>query len=161
MDRDLQYSDARNKAIAHIGIAVSSSGKIRSFLTDKGYTADVVEDVISQLIEENYIDDERYGLKVLRTRSGNKAEGRLKLQARLEAAGVSSDVISRLLSREEYADENTIMDVISDRFPVGSFSSDPSEARRELAKAVRYLESRGYSTSLALASFRNLLNDVE
>ena len=32
-----QYSEARNKAIAHIGIAISSSGKIRDFLSEKGY----------------------------------------------------------------------------------------------------------------------------
>ena len=58
-------------------------------------------------------------------------------------------------------DENTIMDVIRDRFPAGSFSTDPAEAKRELAKAIRYLESRGYSSSLALSSFRKLLDDVE
>ena len=161
MDRDLQYSDARNKAIAHIGIAVSSSGKIREFLSEKGYDADVIEDVIGQLTEEKYVDDARYARKILRTRMGNKAEGRIKLQARLEAAGVAPDVISEVLADEMYADENTIMDVIRDRFPASSFSTDPSETRRQLGKAIRYLESRGYSSSLALSSFRNLLNDVE
>ena len=161
MTREQQYSDARNKAIAHIGIAVSSSGKIRTYLSDKGYDSGVIEDVIAQLIEDKYVDDERYALKILRTRSGNKAEGRAKLQARLEAAGVASDVISDVLSRKEYADENTIMAVISARYPTDSFSPDPVKARQELAKAVRYLESRGYSSSLALSSFRKLLNDVE
>ncbi len=161
MDRDLQYSDARNKAIAHIGIAVSSSGKIRDFLSDKGYDADVIEEVIEQLSEEKYIDDVRYAGKILRARSGAKAEGRLKLASRLLAAGVASDVISDVLSDSAYADENTIMDVIRDRFPADSFSTEPSETKRQLAKAIRYLESRGYSSSLALSSFRKLLNDVE
>ncbi|MBR5973737.1 MAG: RecX family transcriptional regulator [Clostridiales bacterium] len=161
MNRDLQYSDARNQAIAHIGIAVSSSGKIREFLEEKGYVSDVIEDVIEQLTEEKYVDDARYARKILRARSGSKAEGRLKLQARLEAAGVAPDVISDVLSEPAYADENTIMEVIRDRFPASSFSTDPSETKRQLAKAIRYLESRGYSSSLALSSFRNLLNDVE
>ena len=35
------------------------------------------------------------------------------------------------------------------------------EVKKELAKAIRYLESRGYPASLALASFRKILDDVE
>ena len=161
MDHDLQYSEARNKAIAHIGIAVSSSGKIRDFLSEKGYDSDVIEEVIDQLIEDKYVDDRRYARKILRSRSGAKAEGRIKLQARLEEAGVSGDIIREVLSDDEYADENTILDVISDRYPPQSFSTDPKEVKKELAKAIRYLESRGYPASLALASFRKILDDVE
>lgn len=161
MDFEQQYSEARNKAIAHIGIAISSSGKIRDYLNSFGYDRDVIEEVISQLSEEKYVDDHRYAMKVLRARVGNKSEGQIKLAARLEQAGVPEDVISEVLQQEEFQDEHTIMDVIRDRYPVGSFSEEPAQARRELAKAVRYLESRGYSTSLALSSFRKLLNDVE
>ena len=156
-----QYSEARNKAIAHIGIAVSSSGKIRDFLSEKGYDRDVIEEVIEQLIEDKYVDDKRYALKILRARSGAKAEGRAKLQARLEASGVPYDVISGLLSKPEFRDENTILDVISARYPAGSFSSDPAEAKKELQKAIRYLESRGYPVALSLASFRKIVDDVE
>lgn len=156
-----QYSEARNKAIAHIGIAVSSSGKIRTFLSDKGYDVEVIEEVIEQLIEDKYIDDQRYALKVLRSRSGKNGEGRAKLSARLEAAGIPGDVIQDVLSRQEYADENTILDVIEDRFPPEYFSTDPKMAKKELVKAIRYLESRGYSSALALASFRKIVDDVE
>lgn len=156
-----QYSEARNKAIAHIGIAVSSSGKIRDFLSEKGYDRDVIEEVIEQLIEDKYVDDKRYALKILRARSGAKAEGRAKLQTRLEASGVPYDVISGLLSKPEFRDENTILDVISARYPAGSFSSDPAEAKKELQKAIRYLESRGYPAALSLASFRKIVDDVE
>lgn len=161
MTSEQQYSEARNKAIAHIGIAVSSSGKIRDYLSEFGYERDVIEDVIAQLMEEKYVDDARYARKVLRTRTGSKAEGRVKLAARLEASGIPDEVIHEVLEDEEFQDERTIMEVIQDRYPVGSFSSNPAQARRELAKAVRYLESRGYSTSLALSSFRKLLDDVE
>ncbi len=161
MMQDLQYSEARNKAIAHIGIAVSSSGKIREFLSDKGYDADVIEEVIAQLIEDKYIDDMRYAVKLLRSRSGKNSEGRAKLRCRLEASGIPDHVIRDVLSRDEYADENTIMEVISDRFPADSFSSDPKTAKKELVKAIRYLESRGYPSSLALASFRKIVDDVE
>ena len=161
MKDGLQYSEARNKAIAHIGIAVSSSGKIREYLSGQGYDRDVIEEVIDQLIEDKYVDDYRYARKVLKTRSGDKAEGRLKLEARLESCGIPSEVIRDVLSDDAYSDENTIMDVIYDRFPPESFSSDPRQAKKELAKAIRYLESRGYSSALALASFRKIVDDVE
>ena len=161
MNYELQYSEARNKAIAHIGIAVSSSGKTREFLQLKGYDPTIVEDVITQLIEDGYVDDRRCALKILRVRSGAKAEGRAKLSMRLEEAGIDYHVIDEVLSDSAYADENTIMDVISSRYPTESFSSDPSEAKRELAKAIRYLESRGYSSSLALSSFRKIIRDVQ
>ena len=121
----------------------------------------MIEEVIAQLIDDKYIDDMRYAVKVLRNRSGRNSEGRAKLRARLEASGIPDSVIHEVLSRDEYADENTIMEVISDRYPPESFSSDPKTAKKELVKAVRYLESRGYSSSLALASFRKIVDDVE
>lgn len=161
MNRELQYSEARNKAIAHIGIAVSSSGKTREFLQQKGFGSGIIDEVIEQLIEDGYVDDRRCALKILRARSGAKAEGRAKLSMRLEEAGIEYSVIDEVLSDSAFADENTIMDVILARFPTDSFSSDPSEAKRELAKAIRYLESRGYSSSLALSSFRKIIRDVQ
>ncbi len=161
MNDQVQYSEARNKAIAHIGISVSSSGKIREYLCNNGYDRDLIEEVISQLIEDGYVDDARVARKILRQRSGSKAEGRAKFSLRLEASGIPHDVIDEVLSEDEFSDEKTIMEVIHDRFPVESFSSDPSQSQRELAKAIRYLESRGYSASLALASFRKLIHDVE
>ena len=161
MSDALAYSEARNKAISHIGISVSSSGKAKEYLLKLGYDRDVVEDVVSQLIEDGYVDDRRVALKILRQRSGAKAEGRMKLSARMEEAGIAYSVIDHVFDEEDINDEETIMDVIRDRFPVGSFSENRSDAQKELAKAVRYLESRGYSTSLALASFRKLIHDVE
>lgn len=155
------YSEARNKAIAHIGIAVSTSGKIRTYLSDLGYDRNTVSDVIDQLREEKYIDDARYARKILRARSGAKAEGRTKLAMRMESEGIPGDVIDDVLDNEAPSDEETIGEVIDSRFPLSSFSTDPDQARRDLAKAIRYLESRGYSSSLALSAFRKRLDDVQ
>ncbi|MBO4495807.1 MAG: regulatory protein RecX [Clostridiales bacterium] len=161
MSDALTYSEARNKAIAHIGISVSSSGKARDYLSALGYDRDVVDDVVEQLKEDGYVDDRRVARKIIRQRTGPKSEGRLKLSARMEDAGVSGSIIQQVLDEEDVNDEETIMEVIRDRFPVDSFSENRPDTQKELAKAVRYLESRGYSTSLALASFRKLIHDVE
>ena len=120
-----------------------------------------MEEVIDQLKEDKYVDDVRYAKKILRARSGPKAEGTSKLAMRLENEGVSPEVISEVLDSDEFRDENTIQEVIESRFPISSFSSDRKESQRELAKAIRYLESRGYPTSLALSAFRKLLDDVQ
>jgi len=161
MNDALIYSEARNKAISHIGISVSSSGRIRDYLLKLGYDGNTVEDVICQLTADGYVDDRRVAGKIIRQRTGNKSEGRLKLLARLEDAGIPADIAYSVLDEEAINDEETIMEVIRDRFPSSSFSDDPSEVKLELAKAIRYLESRGYSSSLALASFRKLIHDVE
>ncbi|MBR2750326.1 MAG: RecX family transcriptional regulator [Clostridiales bacterium] len=161
MDDAVKYSEARNKAIKHIGLSVSSSGKTTEYLQNLGFDRELVREVVDQLIEDGYVDDRKVARKIIRQRSGAKSESRMKLFARLEEAGVSRQLIEQVFDEEDVNDEETIMEVIRDRFPVDSFSDDPREVRNQIAKAVRYLESRGYSTSLAVASFRKLIHDVE
>ena len=63
-------------AIRHIGTGVYSSGKIRAYLLQKGYSEDVSISAVKHLIDTGYIDDMRASRKVLAARSGKKQESR-------------------------------------------------------------------------------------
>ncbi|HPE39241.1 MAG TPA: regulatory protein RecX [Bacillota bacterium] len=157
-----QISEARSRAISHIGIGYSSSGRVRSYLTDSGYDEDTVDEVILQMKEDGYVDDERMAYSILRKRSGTKTEGKRASHYRLSGMGIPDDVIQSILSKSEYDDAVTIRTLITARYDLDEwrkFTND--QLNHELARAIRFLGGRGYSSNLALASFRKLLVDVQ
>ena len=78
-------------AIRHIGTGVYSSGKIRAYLMQKGYSEDVSISAVKHLIDTGYIDDMRASRKVLAARSGKKQESRQYIYKRLLEAGIDPD----------------------------------------------------------------------
>ena len=68
------YRQALSCAVKHIGIATYSSGKIRVYLIEHGFSEDVAGAVVSELIEREYINDRKASRKVLISRTGKKQD---------------------------------------------------------------------------------------
>ena len=78
-------------AIRHIGTGIYSSGKIRLYLMQRGYSEAVASEAVKLLIESGYIDDLRASRKVLAVRSGKKQESKQFMYQRLLEAGIDPE----------------------------------------------------------------------
>ena len=87
------YNEALSVAIRHIGIATYSSGKIYSYLVNKGFPEDISSSVVNELIKREYINDRKASRKVLISRTGKKQESKAYIHKRLLEAGISDDFI--------------------------------------------------------------------
>lgn len=137
-------------AIRHIGTGVYSSGKIRAYLLQKGYSEDVSISAVKHLIDTGYIDDMRASRKVLAARSGKKQESRQYIYKRLLEAGIDPDCADDIVATLG-SDTDTCLSLFEATYGSGSgeYYFDREEELLKLAKL------RGYSLEASRAAFRS------
>ena len=149
-------SDAQTAGIRHIGIGTCSSGKMREYLRKKGFSGNVVNEAVKELIRREYIDDDRAGRKVLLCRSGKKQESRRYLKERLFAAGVDGNVADRLLIEVE---EDTVLcfNLYSSVRPEAESAEEAQAAEEELMKLA---SKRGFNSETARTAYGKWIEEV-
>ena len=145
-----QVDEAVSCAIRHIGIATYSSGKIKAFLMNKGFSDNVAEDAVAELISRQYIDDTKAAGKVLRYRTGKKQESRAYIFKRLIEAGISEDTANRIC--EELPSDKETCVILYESLDI---AGDPSEHREEY---ISIASRRGYSYEHASSAFDEFLS---
>ncbi len=139
-------------AIRHIGTGVYSSGKIRIYLVQKGYSESVASDAVKHLIDTGYIDDKRASRKVLAVRSGRKQESRQYICKRLLEAGIDPDCADEIVSGLA-SDKETCLSLYNASF--GNFCDDAEDREDEFIKLANL---RGYNLETARSAFRLYLD---
>lgn len=147
-----EFDELVSLTISHIGISNYSSGKIRKYLLNKGYSSDLIEDVIDSLIKRGYIDDRKASRSVLLLRTGKKRESRSLTYQRLIAAGISEKVASEVI--EDLPDDKTMCKELLESSLSQDFDPfDDSMRNRALKLAI----SRGFTFECA----QNVLSNLE
>lgn len=103
-----------------------------------------ISDAIELLKSENYLSDERFAESYLRSRQ-LKLYGPIKIRLELEERGVSGSIISQAMYEfEESGDWFAIMQ----QAYVRKYGDSKAEDYSEKAKRCRYLQNRGFESSL-------------
>ena len=135
-------------AIRHIGTGIYSSGKIRLYLMQRGYSEAVAVEAVKLLIDSGYIDDLRASRKVLAARSGKKQESKQFIYQRMLEAGIDEECADLVVDDLE-SDIDTCKALFDANF--GSPDEDSSDREDEFLKIAVL---RGYSMETARKAFR-------
>ena len=135
-------------AIRHIGTGIYSSGKIRLYLMQRGYSEAVAVEAVKLLIDSGYIDDLRASRKVLAARSGKKQESKQFIYQRMLEAGIDEECADLVVDDLE-SDIYTCKALFEANF--GSPDEDSSDREDEFLKIAVL---RGYSMETARKAFR-------
>jgi regulatory protein len=155
-DEDRHYrrklQEARSEAISFLGLAKKPTGKIRQRLQDEGFEERIINEVITELEDEGYLDDLTIARRMARQRSGRQAESRYALRLRMLQAGLSPDAV-QLAIDETATDHDLAGDLIESRFGLEiqhlrTDTTPPQEKRRLFVKIARFLSSRGFDSEL-------------
>ena len=139
-------------AIRHIGTGIYSSGKIRLYLLQKGFSEDTADSAVTNLISSGYIDDMRASRKVLAARSGKKQESRQYIFQRLLEAGINSDCADEVISGLA-GDVDNCKSLYEASF--GTPAEDTADKENEFIKLA---QKRGYGVETARTAFRLYLD---
>lgn len=140
-------------AIRHIGTGIYSSGKIRVYLIQKGYSEGVAIDAVKHLIDTGYIDDMRASRKVLMARSGKKQESRQYTYKRLLEAGIDPDCAEDIVSSLG-SDIDTCLSLYEATY--GCASGEYFDREEEFYKLAQL---RGYGLEAARAALKKYLDN--
>lgn len=130
----MTYRDAYAKALKLLNVRFLSEGELRKKLQRYDVEAAALEDVVSTLRDERFLDDQRLARDVYRYYAKKRQYGHRYIVQRLQKRNLPvPDDVEKV---DEYAVAQAL---VAKKFP---------GPKRDYAKAARYLQYRGFAVSV-------------
>ena len=126
--------------------------EVRDKLYEWGLWTDAVENIISQLITANYLNEERFAKAYVRGKFSQKAWGRIKIKQGLKLKKVSDVLIKKALLTIDGDDYlRTLQQVIAKK---AALVNEKNDFKRRY-KLQQYAMGRGFEADLILDVLKN------
>ena len=155
MAKQLIYTvkEGKSRGAKYCAMQERSQQQLRDKLYDWGLYGDEVEEVISWLISEDFINEERFAQSYVRGHFNQKKWGRIKIKQGLEQKKISAYCIKigmKEIDNEEY--QNTIHSLLAKKWNTLKESNQYIKKQ----KTVRYLLQKGYESDLVWEAIKQL-----
>ena len=131
-------------AIATSGAVSTAGAELRVRLERERFPEEAIEDALAAVTEQGYLNDERYARLTVQDRREIDGWGSERIRARLEAAGVASELIDEALAPiDADAEREAALALIRRRCQL------PLSDDRARQRAFGMLIQRGYDMELA------------
>ena len=159
------YSKVRSAAISYIGLGSKPSLKVSGWLSSKGYPDFITDQVIKELTDEGYINDIKHAKKIIRSRTGKRAESPLAMIKRIYNSGVPMEIAQSCVY-DHFNDPDIVIRDIDELLHL-KFKSEmvtthewnSERKQRFKQKCFRFLMSRGYKSEESFAAINKLVKD--
>lgn len=141
-------NDALRKAALFCAYQERTQQEVRDRLKDWGVWGDDAEEVIAELIQQNYLNEERFAKAFAGGKFRVKGWGKRKIKQHLQQRGISGynlDQAMRDIAPDDY--RQTLTDLL-DKKRQTLRDDNPLIVKQKL---VRYAMSKGYETDLIFA----------
>jgi regulatory protein len=125
-----------------------SQQEVRDKLYDMGLHKEDVENIISELIDNNFLNEERFATTFARGKFRIKHWGRIKIKQHLKQKKVSEYCIKKALS---LIDPNEYEKIIIQLIEKKNRELKESDAYIKKQKVIRYVVSRGFESDIVLS----------
>ena len=149
---DLQI--AKEKIQAYCAYQERCHQDVIKKLKSWGLIPEAVDMLLGELMQHNFLNEERFARSFARGRFRIKKWGRIKIRVELKSKGVYTKCIDLAL---EEIDENDYYQTVKELLQKKSFLEKETNPFKRKAKLTRYLFSRGFEYDL----IRLALEDVE
>ena len=144
-DHNNEYRRANAAALRLLGLCDRSKNDLRERLSKKGYSAEVVESVISKLESYDYINDERYAMKYSADAVRKKNLGPVALRYRLQQKGINSGIIEEAVSKVFKDDDEKEVASRAMRKKLEVRSNKLEVRKEDIKRLSDYLRRKGFS----------------
>lgn len=136
--------------------AEQCSGDIRAKILKKGFPMEEAERMVSYLVKNKYIDDQRFARAYSVDKVRFSGWGRMKIRMGLHGKGIPDDVISDAMKHIPEADYS---DALHKAMAAKAKSLDMKEVK-DRQKLYRNLASRGFESNLIIAAMRKMMAET-
>nr|WP_067053872.1 regulatory protein RecX [Mucilaginibacter sp. L294] len=143
---------ATAKAEHYCAYQERSQQEVRNKLYEWGLWTDAVENIIIRLIEENYLNEERFAKAYVKGKFSQKAWGRIKIKQGLKLKNVSPILIKKALLIIDASDYMGALTRLIEKKEATLIEKDPYKRRYKLQQ---YALSRGFEPELAAEVLKN------
>ena len=143
---------ALSKAEHYCAYQDRSQQEVRNKLYEWGLWTSAIENIISKLIEENYLNEERFAKAYTRGKFNQKSWGKIKIKQGLQLKKVSAPLIKKALLTIDLDD---YMDTLSRIIEKKAKTVTEKNPRKRHYKLQQYALSRGFEPELAAEVLKN------
>lgn len=145
--KQLSKEQALQKAKHYCAYQERSHYEVKEKLYSFGLYKQQVEELLSQLIEEGYLNEERFAIQFAGGKFRMKQWGRVKIKYELKQKFVSDYCIKKALKQIDEAEYlDTLRKLASKKWLI--IKADSSNKFTRLAKTTDYLLQKGYEPDL-------------
>jgi regulatory protein len=131
--------------------------EVRNKLYELGCTTPEVEQTISQLIEADVLNEERFARAIARGKFRMKQWGRKKIVQQLKLQQVSEYNIRKAMTEIDGEEYEAVLQKLAEKKWL-ELRSDKNQLVRK-GKTIRYLMQKGYEADMSTAVINKLIND--
>jgi regulatory protein len=143
--KQLSKEQALQKLKHYCGYQERSHGEVRQKLYDLGVWKKDHDEIIATLIEENYLNEERFAMAFVSGKFRMKQWGRVKIKYELKQKQVSEYSIKKALKEIDEDDYMIMLKKLADD-KYGALKDEQYLARKK--KTMDYLMQKGYEPGL-------------
>ena len=148
----ISKQQARAKIESYCAYQERSQKEVRDKLYDMGLFSADVEETISDLIQTNFLNEERFALAYAGGKFRMKAWGRKKIKMGLKLKGVSEKLIHKaLFSLDEDDYFKTLVQLLERK----SARLSERDSQKKKNKLIQYALSRGYEMDLIFEALKS------
>ena len=143
MEKTDKFSKAYDKSLKLISLYPRSEKEIRNKLMDKYFEEEVIDRVVIELKETEYIDDKKYARIFIESQLKKKPCGRMICRKKLAGKGINESIVEEVIE-PAYPQEKEIeyaREVANKKLAI---LNKPTKKKTGQALA-RFLEARGFS----------------
>ena len=152
--RESSAQEALNKIFRYCAYQERSHHEVKTKLFEYGLPSSEVNEIISHLINEGFLNEERYAKAFAGGKFRIMKWGKLKIQRELESSGVSSRNIAKGLAEiasSEYS--QTLLGLVKKK----SKQVDDDNIYRKKNKVARFVIGKGYEPELVWEVVNDLM----
>ena len=154
MAKILTPPEALHRAAALCSSAEHCTADIREKLARGGVTEADSRTIIDRLVQERFIDEQRYAVAFVKDKFRFSGWGRIKMRYALQQKRIDgSDIDHALATLDEEPYNDRLLELLQAKSR--SIRDDDPEARR--AKLFRFAASRGFEPSLILNALKQVV----
>jgi regulatory protein len=139
---------ARNCAMDLLSRREHSRSELTEKLRRREFDADVIEQALDRLQQENLQSDQRYAESYLYQRA-QKGYGPIRIAYELRQRGVHEDLVQQVMELEQESWSERMQ-----QQRIKKFGNNIPEDYAEKMKQARFLQNRGFSPELVMRLFR-------
>jgi len=143
--KDNRIFHIKQRAFRYLGRRQHSISELRIKLKQKGYETELINDVLDDLKQKNYLDDTKFANMFVEEKIKLKLWGEQKLRSELIKKGIKTEIISDVL-RNIISDEdklNNAMTVAEKKYDTLRNRNVENDVIK--SKLIAFLKSRGYN----------------
>ena len=143
--RENRLYHIKQRAFRYLGRRLHSASELRTKLRQKGYEIEMIDQVIGELRDKSYLDDTEFASVFIEEKFKSKMWSERKLKSELIKKGISSSVISDVLSKKFSKDVNynNALTVSLKKYKI--LQERNLDLQTTKKKLISFLNSRGYN----------------